>query len=414
MKKLGLLSIAATTALMASGYKVPEQSQKSIALSSAYVANAYGADASYYNPANMAFEKGNGSFEIDLTYIHLPSIKFDGTVDNPPVVNNDTSGASSKKENFLVPTFYYVSPAVENFRFGLALTAPVGLSKRWEDQPGKASAEEFTLMTYELNPSIAYKVNEQLSVGVGLRMIYSDGVVKSAAIAPTNLTRNMTGDGLDFGYNLALTYKPVKELALAATYRSHVDLEIEGDATLSETATLGSYSGPVSVSVPAPATLNLAAAYTFNDKTTVEFVFDRAYWSKYRQLDFEYSGDTSGMSALLIGAFDLPSDKNWKDTNSYRLGLTHKYDSAWTVMAGLVRFETPVPEKTLNFELPDSDGIAYSIGGRYLLSEQIEVGASLLYADRDTRSVSNNDNGITGTFSDAAAFLFSLGVEYKF
>src|SRR5210317_2224161 len=100
MKKFGLLSLAATTALIASGYKVPEQSQKALALSSAYVANAHGADASYYNPANMAFETGNGSFEVDLNYIHLTSMKFEGTVSTDPT---GSTSASSKKENFLLP-----------------------------------------------------------------------------------------------------------------------------------------------------------------------------------------------------------------------------------------------------------------------------------------------------------------------
>ncbi|MBE0499699.1 MAG: outer membrane protein transport protein, partial [Campylobacterales bacterium] len=265
MKRFGLLSLAATTALMASGYKIPEQSQKGVALSSAYVANAHGADASYYNPANMAFETGNGSFEIDVSYIHLTSTRFEGTVAADPT---GPTSASSKKEHFLIPTFYYVSPAVGNLRFGLALTSPVGLTKRWEDQPAKASAEEFSLMTYEINPTLAYKVNEKFSVAAGLRVIYSDGTVKSTAVA-ADLTRNVRGDGLDYGYNLALTYKPLKELTLAATYRSKIDLNLEGDATLSETATGGEYTGPASVRIPAPATLNLAAAYTFNEKTTV-------------------------------------------------------------------------------------------------------------------------------------------------
>ncbi len=422
MKRVGLLSLATTTALMASGYKVPEQSQKALALSSAYVANAYGADASYYNPANMAFETGNGSFEVDLNYIHLTAIKFEGTVNNPPAVNNDTSGAVSKKENFILPTFFYVSPAVENFRFGLALISPVGLTKRWDEQPGKAAAEEFSLMTYEVNPTIAYKLNDKLAIGVGIRMIYSDGTAKSTAPAPTDLKRDMSGDGLDFGYNIALTYKPLKELSLAATYRSNVDLELEGDAILSNSAIgagplgAGSYSGPVSVSLPAPATLNLAAAYTFNESTTVEFVYDRAYWSKYKTLDFEYQGDKSNMLALLTGAFDDPIAKNWTDTNSYRLGVTHKYNSQWTAMAGIVHFETPMPEQTLNFEHPDSKGMAYSVGTRYAMSETIEVGASFLYADRENRTVSTppNDNGIDGTFSNSKVYFLSLGVEYKF
>lgn len=413
MKKIGLLSLAAVTALMANGYKVPEQSQKSVALSSAYVANAHGADASYWNPANMVFETGNGSFEADIGYIHLPSVDFEGTV--TPTSPTSTS-TSSKEENFLIPTFYYVSPAVNDFRFGLALVSPFGLSKRWGEQPGKAVAKEFTLVTYEINPSVAYKINDKLAIGAGLRMLYSDGTVKSDAEGVTNLKRDMTGDGLDFGYNLALTYKPLKELSLAATYRSHIDMKLEGDATLSETFLGGTYSGPASLTAPAPATLSLAAAYTFNEKTTVEFVYDRVYWSKYKELDFEYQGDKSNMGPIILSKFDDPIEKNYTDEDSYRLGVTHKFDSVWTGMAGLVYYKTPVPDSTLNFDLPDSDGMAYSVGARYAFSEQVELGASVLYADRDNRSVSTptNINGIDGTFSDSAVYYLSLGVEYKF
>ncbi len=418
MKKIGLLSLAATTALMANGYKIPEQSQKSVALSAAYVANAHGADASYWNPANMVFETGKGSIEADLGYIHLPSVDFEGTV--TPTSPTSTS-TSSKKENFLIPTFYYVSPAVDDFRFGVALISPFGLSKRWGEQPGKAVAEEFTLMTYEINPSVGYKINDKLAIGAGLRMLYAKGTVKSDAGAPTELTRDMTGDSLDFGYNLAVTYKPLKELSLAATYRSHIDMELEGDATLSNSAfaplsiTAGSYTGPASLTAPAPATMSLAAAYTFNEATTVEFVYDRVYWSKYKELDFKYQGDTSTMSPLIVAKFDNPIDKNYTDENSYRLGVTHKFDSVWTGMAGMVYYKTPVPDSSLNFELPDSDGMAYSVGTRYVFSEQVELGASFLYADRDNRTVhQTSDPGINGTFSDSKVYVVNVAMEYKF
>ena len=40
------------------------------------------------------------------------------------------------------------------------------------------------------------------------------------------------GDSIDFGYNLALTYKPIKDLTLSATYRSKIDLTVEGKASL--------------------------------------------------------------------------------------------------------------------------------------------------------------------------------------
>ena len=63
-----LLSLSAAT-LLASGYRIPEQSLNSVALSAAYVASANGADASYYNPANMAFMAEGGYIETSLTYI---------------------------------------------------------------------------------------------------------------------------------------------------------------------------------------------------------------------------------------------------------------------------------------------------------------------------------------------------------
>ncbi|MCO4846315.1 MAG: outer membrane protein transport protein [Sulfurovum sp.] len=407
MRKVTLLSLAATTVLMASGYKIPEQSQKSVALSAANVANANGADASYENPANMAFEEGNGSFEFDLGYIHLTSMKFEGTV------TGHAPGApiESKKENFLIPTFYYVSPAVNDFHFGLAMISPAGLSKRWDAQPAKATAEEFTLKTYEINPTVAYKVNDQFSLAVGLRMLYSEGIVKSAAPAGApffNSQRNMKGDALDFGYNLALSYRPNEEVKFAATYRSNIDIDVDGSAILSND--FATYSGGASVTIPAPATLNLAAAYTFDETTTVEFVYETTYWSKYKTLDFNYSGTLSPF----LSAFDTASARNWDDVNSYRLGVTHKYNDDWILMAGTVFFDTPMPEQTLGFEHPDAKGWAYSTGFRHKLSKEYEVGASFLYADRENRTVANNNNGINGTFSNAAVYYLSLGIEYKF
>ena len=70
MKK-SLLFLTASL-LLAGGYKVPEQSLSGIALSSANVANAHGADSAYYNPANMVFNNENKNyFEFNSFFIHL-------------------------------------------------------------------------------------------------------------------------------------------------------------------------------------------------------------------------------------------------------------------------------------------------------------------------------------------------------
>ncbi|MCW8902601.1 OmpP1/FadL family transporter, partial [Sedimenticola sp.] len=198
MKKLALvsaISLAVTGQAMAAAYKIPENSINSMALSAAYVANAHGADAAYYNPAAMVHNAPGASLEADLTLAHLTSI-------------NLTSGAlapdSTKVENIPIPSFHYVSPAMGDFRFGLSAVVPVGLSKRWKGGAA-AFAEEFTLETLELNPSVGYRINDRFSVGAGVRVIYSDGVVKSNNGAGTS--RDLTGDSFDYGYNLALHFK---------------------------------------------------------------------------------------------------------------------------------------------------------------------------------------------------------------
>jgi len=403
VKVATLLSLSAAT-LLASGYRIPEQSLNSTALSAAYVAGANGADASYYNPANMVLMGGGAEIETAITYINLSEINYTDAAN--PLFNGN-----SKEEHFIMPTFHYVSPMVGDWRYGLSIVAPAGLSKRWDNPFPRASAEEFTLTVIEINPTASYKVNEQFALGFGLRGIYTDGVVKSNAAglgSPAN--RDLTGDSIDFGYNLALSYKPTKELTLSSTYRSKIDLTVEGKATLVS----GLYKGGASVEIPLPASLTLAAAYTM-DKTTVEFVFERTYWSSYKNLDFGYDVD---LTATPMAAFDNAIPKNWKDVNAYRIGVTHQYSDALKLMAAFAIDKNPVPSNTLGFELPDSDAKLYSVGFEYKLDKQMSIGLAYLYDDKDSRSATNrtatNTTAPYGTFEDASAHLITASFKYKF
>ncbi|MCW8890584.1 MAG: OmpP1/FadL family transporter [Sedimenticola sp.] len=417
MKKLALISaisLAASGQVMAAAYKLPESSINATALSAAYVANAHGADASYYNPAAMVFDTDSrAALEADLTLIHLTSISnFQGGVKI-----DDT-----KEENIPVPTFHYISPDMGNWRYGLSVVTPGGLTKRWNGA-AKAAAEEFTLKTVEINPTIAYKVNDKFSIGGGARVIYSKGVVKSTKTTSPTSSRDLEGDSFDFGYNLALNYRPTDELSLALTYRSKIDLTEKGEAQLSAQAPIPgpglstyTYSGPASVLIPIPAALSLAAAYDISDKSTVEFVYERTYWSAYDVLDFDYSSSLNAV--LAASAFATPGIKDWDDSNTYRIGLTHNLNSKWTLMAGFAYDETPAPKKYIGYELPDSDAKIYSFGAKYKSSENLTIGAAFLYDQKDKLTISAADGNATfpagAVFEDAAAYLLTVGLEYKF
>jgi len=405
MKKIVLMSLVASSVVLASGYKLPETSTNSVALSGANIAHVNSADAAYDNPANMIFMSDNNHMEADLMYVGTSATNYKdaaGTVD-----------ISADKQTFVIPSFHYVSPKLgdSGARVGVSVVVPGGLSRKWQDQPAKASAEEFTLEVIEVNPTAAFQVSDTVAIAVGFRIVHSSGVVKidnpyvpGAALG--NATQNMTGDSTDFGYNVALAYHPTKDIQVGVTYRSVVDLTTSGTADLSYPASglpTGTYD--VSVSVPLPATFSVAAAYTFPTKTTVEFVYERTYWSRYKNIDFEYTNPAAE------AIFGTQKPKNWDDTSAYRLGVTQELDTV-TLMAGVVLDATPTPETTLGFESPGSDSVSVSFGGRYAINDSMDMGLGVLYSMKDDRTVKNAT--IDGEFTNSNALLISAGLGYKF
>ena len=411
------LSAIASSVVMAGGYKIPEQSINSMALGAAYVAHNMGADTAYYNPANMAFMADKQYTEGVITLAHLPS--------NSYTLGGPYSG-HSKEENLLIPSFHYVSNAMGDFRWGISTVVPGGLTKRWETPLQKATAEEFTLKIIEINPSVSYKIAENFSIGAGLRLIYSEGVVKSSSVDAANMglasagiSRDMEGDTIEFGYNLALAYKPTSDINLAVTYRSNVDLNEEGHAVLKYNG-MPMYDGDASVEVPLPAALNLAISKTWNNRFTLEFNYERTFWSEYKALDFEYGGANIGP---LTPVFDTPIARNWSDTNTFRLGATIKMDNKFTVMMGFAIDETPVPPQYMGFELPDTDAKIASLGFRYQQTENLSWGAAFLYDSKDPLALkagAHHDQSPTnllnqgGSFGGGGAYLTTVGMAYEF
>lgn len=405
MAALAVLSFLIVSKVAAAGYKIPEQSSSAVALSAAFVANAEGAAAVYYNPANMVFGGNGEEMELGLSFISLPPLRFSGSVLGAP------ADARSKEEAVLLPNFHYVFPQGKTFRFGISLSYPFGLSKRWDSPFQKLFAEEFTLKTIELNAVMAARVTDYFSVGGGLRGIYSEGTVKSdGAISPsTRVTREVEGDAFSPGYILALSYRPIKNIAMAATYRSEVIPNLEGRGKLSATGPLsGTYDGPASVEVVLPATAQLATAVTLQN-AVFEFVYERTYWERYKSLDFAY--DSTLNNPVLIGAFDDPVQKNWSDSNTYRMGFSYQYDPATVLMLGFAIDESPVPEETLNFETPDADAQVYSAGISHRANDKFRVAAGYLYAKKERRSVSNAE--IDGPF-ESSVHIINASISYFF
>ena len=404
MKKIIVLSIITSGLLTAGGYKLPEQSLNSIALGDAYVAHTMGADTAYYNPAAMAFMRDKQYMEGALTLAHLPA----------QVYSYGPLSGESEVENLPILTSFYVAAPKGDFRWGMSLTVPGGLTRRWETPYQKLSAEEFTLQTVALNPVFSYKVNDNFAIGGGVSLLYAQGIVNSdgGSIAP--IKREMEGNTFEFGYNLAMLYKPTSDINIAVTYRSNIDLNLDGEANLYFGGVGQQYDA--SVSVPIPATLNIAMSKTWQDTVTLEAKYERTFWSSYKTLDFNYNRP---IQAGLYDSFDKPLARDWSDVNSFRIGLTIKMDNKITTMIGAGIDESPVPLETIGFEMADSDARVFSMGFRYQQNEQLSWGAAFVISDKDAISLKPGvaENPILvngGGFSEGGAFLTTVGMAYEF
>ncbi len=420
MKKTLLLSITAA-ALFASGYKVPEQSLNAIALSAAYVANAHGADADYFNPANMAFNPDKNFFELTSTFIHLNKVKFK---------NDNGDVYYSRKEDFVVPQFHFSSKDHNGWRFGFSITYPAGLSKRWDDTIPESGAKEFTLKTTELNPVIARKINDNFSAAFGVRFVKSDGVANILGLKSNGdgtytplYSEYLNGTSFDRGWNAALSYQNSnRDLKIAATYRSKINLSLSGHSSgfynkylttgsLADISKVIAFNTKGKVTVPLPATLDLAVAKKYKN-TTFEFVYEKVYWSSYKKLDFDFQ------DPVVNALFGTPIPKNWKNSNTYRFGLTHQYNEKLTLMAGYTYDKTPVPDSTIDFSLPDSDKNIFSGGFKYRLDKHLTFGFSALMAKSKKRKAKVYDRisktYTSGEFEKGGAYLVAFGFDYSY
>lgn len=398
---LALASIFTAGSAMASGWRIPEQSVDSTAKAGANVASSTRADMAYYNPANMAWLEDTWHLQGNATWIYLSPIEYEDA-------RNPFFDGDSESENFLLPTGFAVSPSYGGARFGLAIVAPYGLSKRWKDPYPKAVAEEFSLTVIEVNPTVSYGFGDKFSIGGGVRMLYGDATVKSDASGiGVPLSRNMEGDTVEWGWNAALAVVPNDDWNLSVTYRSNVDLDFEDTAYLNLMGTRVALDAEVSV--PAPAALAISAAYDVVENLNVELTWERTFWSEYETLDFDFTPAIPG------NPFEPPQVRDWDDVNAYRIGVTWKLNDTYTLLGGFGYDENPAPTEAIGFELPDSDAFLYSAGLQYKVNEKMDIGIAALYDYKESRTVKvNPTDRVYGEFTNASAFLLTVGLNYKF
>jgi len=401
MKKTTIGFFLSISYLYSAGYQNPNQSIDASALSTANVAYVKGADTAYYNPANMVHNPNKNDFELDITYISLSPINYKSS--------DEKYNINSNKITAFIPTFHYVSPklGINDIRLGLSITSPFGLTREWDSFPANVTSKKYALKTIEINPTMAWQINDKTSFALGIRYLKGDAeAILDGQVLPNPYYLSMNGNAYDIGYNIAIAYHYTPQLHFAITYRSKMVLNLTGtsDAILS-----GNFiHSNANLSFLIPANLIVAVSYTFSNKLNIEVVYDKTYWSDTKKVDFDFS------SPLLESIFGKPTAKKWNNSTAYRIGITKEF-AVFDLLFGAAYGTNPAPQEYVSFSSVESDSYVLSSGIKYKPYEDFSVGMAILYSKYDSRTVySENPFSPNGTFDNKSAFTLSLGVEKTF
>lgn len=436
-KKLSLSFLVASACAASSGpafgsaFSLMEQNASG--LGNAYAGAAAAAeDAStvFYNPAGMMLLKGR-QFAAGLDAIR-PSAKFGNSGSLPsgtgipiPTAQRPLGGDGGDAGDWVyVPHGYFTTPLAANWSFGLGIGTPFGLRTEYDaGWIGRFQAIKSDLKTININPSLAWRANDALSVGFGInyqtiKAELSKAVNYVAAVAASNPAAAATipasnaegkvtvkGDDATWGYNLGVIYTPTAATRLGVSYRSTIDYRISGKINFDNTppGPLGAAfaDGDVYADIKMPDILSFALSQQVAPKWQLLADATWTGWSKIKQLQFVRSN----------GTVLETTPENFKNTWRLGLGTNYRYSDLVTVKLGVAYDKTPVNDTDRTPRLPDSDRKWLSIGSQYNLSKagKLDVGFAYLFmkdAKIDQNAGSTPGFGrITGTYNNSVTIL---------
>jgi len=425
----------------ASGFAIRENSAE--ALGTAFAGNASSADflsTIFNNPAGMTEFTGDRG-QVDASLI-IPSDTFSGGAGESyqdcgplgaPIAGNN--GGDAGKTGF-IPALYALHSFSPDVKVGLAITVPFGLKTQYSSLwVGRYFGIKSEIESIDINPNIAYRVNNWLSVGGGIsaNYLYADltkAVDQNAIVgAPpgtiSDAHSRFNGGDWNWGYNAGLLLKPLPGTNVGIAFRSRIQHKLQGDANftnvfpplLGNPALAAAFANsPGRVSLNLPANVDVSVTHKITDQLRVSADVQWTQWSSVRQLVIIRDSGSPVAGSLISTHF--------RDTVFASVGATYNIDEHWTVRAGVAYDESPVTDGFRTVQLPDADRYWLAFGGGYKFSEgfSVDVGyahifipgsPSLSSSVNSTLTLPGGVDKLRGSYS-ASVDLISLQARYKF
>jgi long-chain fatty acid transport protein len=420
-----LLGLLGCSLAQAAGFQLLEQNASGIA--NAYAGSAAVADNAstiFFNPAGMTQlrdrEVSLGGSIVDI------SAKFHDAGSSTGLLTGDGGNAGTTN---LVPNAYLSWRLGERLWGGVGLSAPFGLKTKY-DSPwlGAAHAQSFEVKTININPSLAFKVDDTLSLGGGISYQKLDAdYLRTIAIAsqnsvPFNLsTVRFKADDWAWGWNVGALFKPSADTRIGVSYRSAVKHTVDGNLTTTAPAAAAATVAAVANSganarIKLPDTFILSGVQRVNPQWEVLGDLSWTHWSTIQDVNIVRTSSTAVLTGPTSAAGATAQTLQARFRNSWRaaLGANYNYSADWTFKGGLAFDRTPVraPETTL-VSLPDGNRTWLSAGAQWRPSADSRVDFGLAYILVKDPHINNNGGTaglVSGSYDNR---IWLMGVQYS-
>ena len=393
----GLLASSAS----AGGFYLKEQSAEGVGRAFAgETALASDASTVYFNPAGMTrFSRPVATAGAYALFIDSEQSDQGTTRTAAGPLGSFPAGGNDAGNPFdtLTPTgnFYAVAP-IDDDRWwaGIGINTPYGFQSDYDPGFfGRYDSLKSDLMTVNIQPSIAYKLNEIFSVGGGINFQYVDVELTNALPnatpgAPDGLFK-VEGDDWSVGWNVGLQAE-FERLDLGIQYRSQVEHDLDGNLNISGlTGPLAVQNGTFGATAPLtlPDIASAGAVYHLPDgKTRLMGDVSWFNWADFEQI---------AISASSGAQFSSP--QNYEDTWAVALGGEHDFSERLTLRTGVQFDETPTRDSFRTTRVPDGDRWWLTGGATYDLSETYSVALSYAHIFVSEESLNRTDSFYEGT-----------------
>ena len=358
----------------AAGFALFEQGARGMGFAGAFTAQASDPSAIFHNAAGIAFLQGSSSTSGGT--LVAPSATFDGASPFPGAGVTEEGDAGV----LFPPAVYYTHALAPDIVAGSGLHVPFGLRSRWANPDtfsGRFISQPAELSGFSVNPTVAFKLADRLSVGGGLDVRFSS--VKLARRVPAGEPVHAAGRGrrgprtsratpsTGFGFNVGVLAKLTETLSVGVAYRHKVKVDYDGAATFTPVATGNSQLDSVVASVLPPGSQPVTTAITFPAIASVglaqgfgpwmfEVDVNWYQWSTFDRLPITFV-ERPDLSEVIV--------ENYGNSFQYRFGLERTLNEAWTVRGGYFWDQTPAPPGSMSPLLPDANRHGFALGGSW-------------------------------------------------